>query len=154
MRYKIGVVACVLLGFILLLSGFGKLFMGLPAQLDFVENLSPIFGISEMEAGMLVYVLPWVEILAGLLLVLQLFPSIVAIFLCVPLSIGFAISNIWMLINDTDFEHCNSCFGIFERYFGSLTPIQALGIDVLLFALILVIVFVCPRYKLLWGLFK
>jgi uncharacterized membrane protein YphA (DoxX/SURF4 family) len=72
-RYIIGLIASVLLGLILLTSGIGKLFMGVPAQLEFMSQISPVFGLPSYAISLLTYVLPWVEILFGLFLVLQIF---------------------------------------------------------------------------------
>jgi len=154
LRYKIGVIACMLLGLILLLSGIGKLFMGVPDQLEFMSNLSPIYGFTDIEKGVLTYILPWVEILASVLLILQIFPSFVAIILVLPLSMGFATNNIWMLFNKVEYDTCNSCFGVFEKYIGGFTPLQALGIDVILFILVFVVIVIHSEYKMLWGLIK
>jgi uncharacterized membrane protein YphA (DoxX/SURF4 family) len=152
-RYIIGLIASVLLGLILLTSGIGKLFMGVPAQLEFMSQISPVFGLPESWIKLLVYIIPWVEILLGLFLILQLFTSFVAI-TCVPLVIGFITNNVWMLMNGSEFTNCNSCFGVFEQWWGGLSPLQALSIDMFMFGLILVTVFVNTRYKLLWGVIK
>jgi hypothetical protein len=80
-------------------------------------------------------------------------PSFVAITF-VPLSISFITNNIWMIMNGSTFPNCNSCFGVFEQWWGGLSPLQALGIDLFMFGLVLVIVFVNTNYKLLWGLLK
>jgi uncharacterized membrane protein YphA (DoxX/SURF4 family) len=126
--------------------------MNLPNETEFLENLAPIFRVSENQAMLVAYALPWVELLAGLLLLLQVWPSIVAIILCVPLVIGFAINNLWMIFSGIEYDSCNSCFGELEKIFGSLSPIQSFSIDVIMFILVIVIVFVSTRYKLLYGL--
>jgi uncharacterized membrane protein YphA (DoxX/SURF4 family) len=152
-QYWIGVTACIVLGLILVAAGMGKLFVNLPNETEFFEQLAPIFSITESESKLIAYALPWVEIVAGLLLLLQIWPSIVAIIICVPLCIGFATNNIWMIMSGVEYESCNLCFGQLEILLGSLTPIQALIFDAVLLALVLIIVFVNHKYKLLYGLF-
>jgi uncharacterized membrane protein YphA (DoxX/SURF4 family) len=151
-RYWVGVIASVILGLILITAGVGKLFMNLPNETEFLAHLAPIFSITEWEASLLAYMLPWVEIIAGILLILQLFPQIVAIILCVPLCLGFAINNLWMIVSGENYEACNLCFGQLEILLGSLTPEQALIFDGVLFILACFVVFSDAKYKLLWGL--
>lgn len=151
-KYAIGLTACIVLGLTLLASGIGKLFMNLPNETEFIQQLSPIFMMSDSMASMFSYILPWVEIFAGLLLVLQVFPGLVAAIICVPLTIGFATNNIWMITQGAVYEKCNYCFGQLEIILGSLTPWQSLCIDVVMFGMACLIVFVGTRYKMLYGL--
>jgi uncharacterized membrane protein YphA (DoxX/SURF4 family) len=151
-RYWIGVIACVILGLILILAGVGKLFANLPNETEFLEHLAPVFSVTEWEAGLLAYTLPWVEIVAGLLLLLQVWPALTAVLLCVPLCIGFATNNVWMLLSGLQYESCNLCFGELEILLGSMTPMEALIFDGVLFLLILIVVFINAKYKLLYGL--
>lgn len=153
-RYWVGVIACFILGSILILAGVGKLFANLPNETEFLENLAPIFSLSEFEAQLLAYILPWVEIVAGLFLLLQVWPAMTAVILCVPLCLGFATNNLWMLLSGAEYEACNLCFGELEILLGSMTPMQALIFDGILFLLILVVVFSTNRYKLLYGAFE
>jgi uncharacterized membrane protein YphA (DoxX/SURF4 family) len=151
-RYVIGLIACILLGLTLLASGIGKLFVNLPNETEFIQQLSPIFMMSSEMASMFAYTLPWVEILAGLLLLLQVFPALVATFICVPLTIGFMTNNIWMISQGAVYEKCNYCFGQLEVMLGSLTPLQSLCIDVVMFGLACLIVFIGARYRVLYGI--
>jgi uncharacterized membrane protein YphA (DoxX/SURF4 family) len=151
-RYWIGVIACVILGSILILAGVGKLFANLPNETEFLEHLAPVFSVTEWEASLLAYTLPWVEIIAGMLLILQVWPSLTAVLLCVPLCIGFATNNIWMIISGYQYESCNLCFGELEILLGNMTPMEALIFDGVLFLLILIVVFIDAKYKLLYGL--
>jgi len=150
-RYIIGIVASVLLGFILLASGVGKLFMGIPSQMEFLSQISPVFGIPDSWLMILIYILPWVEITIGMFLLLQIYIQIVAV-ICVPLIIAFMTNNIWMVLNGNIYDHCNSCFGIFEQYIGGMTPIQALAMDCIMLLLAVVVIFASTKYKILWGL--
>ena len=151
-RYSIGLTACILLGLTLLASGIGKLFMNLPNETEFIQQLSPVFMMSPLVASMFAYALPWVEIFAGVLLLLQIFPSLVATIICVPLTIGFATNNIWMISQGAVYEKCNYCFGQLEIILGSLTPWQSLGIDVIMFGMACLIVFIGVHYRMLYGI--
>lgn len=153
MRMKIGILSSVILGVILLMSGVGKLFMGVPAQLEFISQISPSFGIPESWLRILMYVLPWVEILLGTFMVLQIYIQVVAV-ACVPLIISFITNNVWMMLNGDKYQHCNSCFGIFEQYIGGLSPLQASVIDLSMLGLAITVIFVSTKYRLLWGLIK
>lgn len=150
-RYIIGVIASILLGIILLASGIGKLFMGIPAQLEFLSQVSPVFGIPDSWLRVLIYILPWFEITVGIFMLLQIYIPVVAV-ICVPLIIAFMTNNIWMILNGNAYIHCDSCFGIFEQYLGSLTPTQALYVDSVMLLLAMVVIFASTKYKILWGL--
>jgi hypothetical protein len=126
--------------------------MNLPNETEFIQQLSPIFMMSPEVSSLFVYALPWVEILAGLLLILQVFPALTATLLCVPLTIGFMLNNIWMISQGAVYEKCNYCFGQLEVLFGSLTPTQSLCIDLVMFGLACLIVFIGTRYKMLYGI--
>lgn len=151
-RYAIGVTACILLGLILVASGLGKLFLNLPNETEFIKQLSPIFAGSPTITFVIAYSLPWVELLAGLLLILQVFPALVATFICVPLTIGFATNNIWMITQGAIYEKCNYCFGQLEIILGALTPLQSLCIDGVMFGLACLIVLISTHYKMLYGI--
>jgi uncharacterized membrane protein YphA (DoxX/SURF4 family) len=151
-RYVIGLIACILLGLTLLASGIGKLFVNLPNETEFIQQLSPIFMMSSEVASMFAYILPWIEILVGLLLILQVFPALISAVVCVPLIIGFMTNNIWMIAQGAVYEKCNYCFGQLEVMLGSLTPLQSLCIDVFMFGLALLIVFIGARYRMLYGI--
>lgn len=153
-KYWIGVIACFLLGLVLILAGIGKLFANLPNETEFLEQLAPVFSVTDWEASTIAYILPWVEILAGMLLILQVFPAMTSVILCVPLCLGFATNNLWMILSGKEYEACNLCFGELEILLGSMTPTQALIFDVVLFLLILVVVFIGAKYKLLYGVLE
>jgi uncharacterized membrane protein YphA (DoxX/SURF4 family) len=151
-RYVIGLAACILLGLTLLASGIGKLFMNLPNETEFIQQLSPVFMMSPDMASMFAYILPWAEVFTGLLLLLQIFPALTATLLCVPLIIGFMLNNIWMISQGAVYEKCNYCFGQLEVLLGSLTPWQSLYIDLVMFGLACLIVFIGTRYRMLYGI--
>jgi len=77
---------------------------------------------------------------------------LVATIICVPLTIGFATNNIWMISQGAVYEKCNYCFGQLEIILGSLTPWQSLGIDVIMFGMACLIVFIGVRYRMLYGI--
>jgi uncharacterized membrane protein YphA (DoxX/SURF4 family) len=151
-RYVIGVAGCVILGVILIFAGIGKLFAGLPSQVEFLSQLTPLFAINEDVAMAIAYVLPWAEICIGMTLLLQLWVSIVVMVACVPLTMCFAVNNVWMMGNGKAYDTCNSCFGIFEQFI-SLTPWQAFMFDLGMLAVCCVILFINQNYPVLYGVF-
>ncbi len=152
-KYAVGITASVVLGLIFIFAGIGKLFANLPTETDFIENLSPLFAVHPLFIEWIPYILPWAEILLGVCLILQLWPSIVAIIFCVPLISCFLLNNYWMVMGGMEFKECNNCFGIFERFI-QLTPQQAFGIDVFLFLLCCIIAFVNQKYPILYGILR
>ena len=126
--------SAILLGLTLLISGTGKV----PGQTEFIDALLRSLW-TPAVAYFVGYLLPWVEIALGALLLLGIFPRLVAV-ICLPLTAGFMGNNIWALLNDVgEFPECASCFGVWEEYFGSLSPMGALVLDVVLFCLALLI---------------
>jgi uncharacterized membrane protein YphA (DoxX/SURF4 family) len=141
------VVPCVLLGLMMLVAGIGKL-PGLtdlgtfPGQTEFFDV---IFGpIWPTVAYFINNILPWVEVVLGLALLLGIYPRIAAV-LTLPLIAGFMTSNIWAIAHGEAFGTCG-CWGVFESLFGDMTPIQALGMDIVLvfFAIIIILYFPAP----------
>jgi len=63
--------------------------------------------------------------------------------LTLPLIAGFMTSNIWAISHGEVFESCG-CFGIFAEIFGAMTPWQALGLDIILLFLALIIILFHP----------
>ena len=126
--------SAILLGLTLLASGTGKV----PGQTEFIDALLMSLW-TPAVAYFVGYLLPWVEIVLGALLLLGVFPRIVAI-ICLPLTAGFMGNNIWALLNDMgEFPECAYCFGIWEEFFGALSPMEALVFDFVLFCLALLI---------------
>ena len=139
------VVPCVLLGLMMLVAGIGKL-PGLtelgtfPGQTEFFDV---IFGpLWPTVAFFITDILPWVEVVLGLALVLAIYPRIAAV-LSLPLLAGFMTSNIWAIAHSKTFGSCG-CWGVFESLFGNTTPIQALGMDIVLLFFALIIIFWYP----------
>jgi len=141
------IVPCVLLGLMLLVAGIGKL-PGLtelgtfPGQTEFFDVIFGPFW--PTIAFFITDILPWLEVVLGLALVLGIYPRIAAV-LSLPLTAGFMISNIWAITHGKTFGSCD-CFGFFEKLFGDITPLQALGMDIVLlfFALIIILWYPAP----------
>ena len=128
------VVSAILLGLTLLVSGTGKL----PGQTEFIDALLKSFW-TPVVAYFIGYCLPWVETGLGILLLLGFFPRIAAV-LSFPLALGFMANNVWALMQGVEkFPECASCFGIWEEFLGSLSPLGALIFDIVLIGLALIV---------------
>jgi uncharacterized membrane protein YphA (DoxX/SURF4 family) len=139
-RILIIVIPCVLLGLVLLVSGAGKL----PGQAEFADVLLGSFWTPTI-ATLISHVLPWVEVVLGAVLILGVFPRLAAT-LSLPLLAGFMANNIWAISQGMEqFPDCG-CFGILEEIFGSLSPLQALGMDIvlILFAVTVIVLHPAP----------
>ena len=124
----------VFLGLVLLAAGSGKL----PGQTEFIDTLLGSFW-TPAVAYLIGYCLPWIEVILGVLLLLGVFPRIVAA-LCLPLTAGFIANNSWALSQGMEqFPQCAECFGIWEEFLGAISPLQALCLDIVLFGLALII---------------
>ena len=138
-RYA-AIVASIVVGVTLLVSGTGKV----PGQTEFTWALLKSFW-SPAVAYLIGSVLPWAEIALGVLLVTGTYARIAAGFV-LPMTVGFMANNIWALTNGiTTFTECSSCFGIWERYLGSLSPTGALVFDIVLLLLALTVLLFYPR---------
>jgi len=127
------------LGLTLLVSGSGKL----PGQTEFIDALLQSFWTPPL-AYFIGYCLPWVELTLGVLLLIGVFPRIAA-GLSLPLTAGFMANNSWALSQGIEqFPQCAHCFGIWEEWLGSISPLQALCLDVVLFCLALIILLFYP----------
>jgi len=128
--------SAVLLGFILLVSGTGKV----PGQTEFIDALLDSFWTPPVAyfAG---YVLPWLEVVMGAALMMGVLARLCAL-ACVPLVAAFIANNAWAINYGVEnFPQCSYCFGIWEDFLGTLSPLAALIIDIVLLALALVVVF-------------
>ena len=171
MSYRIkdilSLVAGLLIGFTFVASGTGKLFgdMETPAQVMAFINamipealLTPLF-IDFVYKILVPVVFPWAELILGIALLIGLMPRLAAV-LTLPMIAAFMATNIWTIATG-EYSQCASCFGIWEKIFGYLTPYQSLGIDILLGLLALCVVFLQPgrffssRWPVSWlaGLF-
>jgi uncharacterized membrane protein YphA (DoxX/SURF4 family) len=126
--------SAVIVGLTLLVSGSGKV----PGQTEFAFALLQSFWTPQI-AYFIGHCLPWVEIGLGILLFLGLFPRITAA-LFLPLVAGFMANNSWALTQGIEkFPKCASCFGIWEEFLGSLSPLGALILDIVLLCLALIV---------------
>lgn len=145
-RNIISIAACTIIGAILLFAGIGKLAeLGtIPGQTEFLDKFIPDFMLTPDFARFIGLVfIPWLmpigEILVGAVLVIGIWPRLVAI-LCIPLFLGFMANNSYAIaMGQEKFPACE-CFGIF----GALTPIQSLYIDVGMFILAVLIIILHP----------
>ena len=129
----------IFLGLTLLVSGSGKL----PGQAEFVDALLQSFWTPPV-AYFIGYCLPWVEVALGVLLLIGVFSRIAA-GLSLLLTAGFMANNSWALSQGVEqFPQCAQCFGIWEEWLGSISPLQALCLDVVLFCLALIILLLHP----------
>jgi uncharacterized membrane protein YphA (DoxX/SURF4 family) len=150
-RSVISVIFCVLIGLILLFAGTGKL-AGLgqiPGQTEFLDKFIPDFLLTPAFAQFvglvfIPWILPILEILIGLLLIIGIVPRLIAI-IFLPLTLGFMANNSYMIASGVDKYPTCECFGIWEQnWFGGLTPMQSLYVDVGLFIMAIIIIFVHP----------
>jgi uncharacterized membrane protein YphA (DoxX/SURF4 family) len=129
----------IFLGLTLLVSGTGKL----PGQAEFVDALLQSFWTPQV-AYFVGYCLPWVEVALGVLLIIGVFSRIAA-GLSLILTAGFMANNSWAISQGIEqFPQCAQCFGIWEEWLGSISPLQALCFDVVLFCLGLIILLLHP----------
>ena len=147
----IALVACIIIGVTFIASGSGKAigFGEIPGQtVEFIGDILPkafvtpatVFIIYEI---FIPFVLPAIELLLGIFLIIGFMPRIMAI-ICIPLSFALMTNNIWSISQGMDkFPQC-VCFGVWEKIFGGLTPVQALSYDIGLFALAVIIIFLHP----------
>jgi uncharacterized membrane protein YphA (DoxX/SURF4 family) len=150
-RSIVSISACIIVGFILLVAGTGKLIgMGqMPGQTEFLDKFIPDFLLTPASAqfiGMIFipYVLPIVETVLAVLLIVGLWPRLMAL-VVIPLTFAFMANNLWTISQGVDkFPDC-VCFGAWETITGArFTPTQSLFIDIAMLVLALVIVFVHP----------
>lgn len=151
-RFKniISLLAGLLIGFTFIASGTGKLFgdMETPAQVMAFINamipevlLTPLF-IDFVYKILVPIVFPWAELILGIALLIGLMPRMAAV-LTLPLIAAFMATNIWTIATG-EYSQCASCFGIWEKIFGYLTPYQSLGIDIILSLLAFYVIFLQP----------
>ena len=150
-RLIISLVAAILLGLTFLISGSGKVigFGEMPGQtIKFLDVVIPDVLFTPAVAAFigdvfLPYIIPWTELCLGILLILSIWPRLMAI-IGLLLSMAFMASNSWLISRGMkEFASCE-CFGIWEEIFGRLTPLQSAYIDIGLFILAVVIIFVHP----------
>jgi len=150
-RAIISLVAGIIVGLTLIIAGMGKAigFGEVPGQtIEFIGDILPKAFINPTTVFLIFeifipYILPGVEMILGIFLLIGFVPRLAAV-ICLPLTLAFMSNNIWSISQGLDkFPEC-VCFGIWEKLFGGLTPVQALGYDIGLFVLALVIILVHP----------
>ncbi len=151
-RVTVSLIAGILIGLTLLIAGSGKIFAfgEMPGQtMQFIGAILPNALLTPGVAYFIgdiffPYIIPWAEISLAIFLLARLWPRIIAA-LCLPLTAAFMANNSWLISQGkTEFSSCE-CFGIWEKLFGTLTPLQSLYIDVGLFVLALTIILVHPN---------
>jgi uncharacterized membrane protein YphA (DoxX/SURF4 family) len=151
LRDILSIVASVIVGLLLLIAGTGKLFgFGqMPGQTEFLDRFIPDFLFTPETAQFIglvfiPYLLPVIEIVIAVLLLAGIWPRVMAL-MVMYLTLGFMANNLWTIGQGVDkFPDC-PCFGIWETWTGvRFTPTQSLYIDIGLFILAAVIVFIPP----------
>ncbi len=140
--FTIVLTSSILLGLTLVISGTGKI----PGQTEFADALLKSFW-TPVTAKIIAYGVPWYETVIGALLISGIALKISTV-LCLPLIGGFFANNVWALFNGKEqFPECANCFGVWEQYTGSLTPMGAFIFDmVLLLFIVLILVFSRDRF--------
>jgi uncharacterized membrane protein YphA (DoxX/SURF4 family) len=150
-KYIIAVVACIIIGITFIASGSGKAigFGEVPGQtIEFLGDMLPKelitpFTVFVLYDVFIPFIFPAIELLLGIFLIIGFMPRLMAI-ITIPLSLVLMTNNIWSISQGMDkFPQC-VCFGIWEKIFGGLTPVQALSYDILIFILALIIIFLHP----------
>ncbi|MCX6004199.1 MAG: DoxX family membrane protein [Chloroflexi bacterium] len=149
-RDIISIVACVVLGAILIFSGTGKLggLGQMPGQTEFLDRFIPDFLLTPDFAYFIgTYFIPWIlpiaEFILGMLLILGIMPRLMAI-LFLPLVLGFMANNSYMIMTGLkEYPDCG-CFGIWERILGPVSPLQSMYMDIGMFILAVIIIVVHP----------
>jgi len=151
LRSTINLVASILLGLTLLIAGSGKVFgFGeMPGQtMQFIGAILPDAWLTPKVAiffGDILFpcIIPWAELSLGIFLLLSIWPRLMAA-ISLSLLTAFMANNSWYISQGKmKFTSCE-CFGIWEEMFGTLTHVQSLSIDIVLFALALTIIFLHP----------
>jgi uncharacterized membrane protein YphA (DoxX/SURF4 family) len=150
-RGIISYAACLIIAFIMFFAGTGKLIgMGqMPGQTEFLDRFIPDFLLTPETAQFIgtvfiPYMLPVIETVLAVLLVVGLWPRVVAL-IVIPLTLGFMANNIWAIGQGEDkFPDC-VCFGAWETLTGArFTPTQSLYIDIGLFILAVIVIVIFP----------
>lgn len=149
-RATISLVASIVIGLLFLIAGTGKFSFGeVPGQtIEFIGHILPTALLTPgliffMYDIFIPYILPCAEMAIGLALLVGLWPRLMAI-LYILLSLAFMGNNIYAIsLGMQKYTSCE-CFGIWEEIFGGLTPVQALGTDIIMIALAVVIITLHP----------
>ena len=150
-RATVSLVAGILIGLTFLISGSGKVFGygDMPGQtMQFIGAILPDAWLTPQLALFMgdiffPYIIPWTELCLGIFLLLRIWPRFFAA-ITLPLTVAFMANNAWYISKGQNIFTSCECFGIWEKMFGTLTHIQSLSLDIVLFALALTIVVVHP----------
>jgi len=135
-RRWIAVTAGILLGLVFLTSGIGKI----AGQSSLFISIHNLYIFPDIVRTLIVYWLPWGEVLLGLALVVGVASQAVSLISCVLVAC-FMYQNTWMIMNGFKNEPC-SCFGILDRILeGRLSTMNSLYIDIGMLVLALLIYF-------------
>lgn len=141
-RYRLSVVAGIILGLIFITAGLGKLLYQLETFKVFYTP--PVTLLPPALTNSIFIWLPSIELLLGLLLILGIAPKLTATCSSVLIA-AFIANNSWLLSQGLGYKSCPECFGIWESIFmGELSTIGALYLDVGMLALAFIIVFCYP----------
>ena len=150
-RATVSLVASILIGLTFLMSGSGKVFGygEMPGQtMQFIGAILPDAWLTPRLALFIgdiffPYIIPWTELCLGILLLVRIWPRLFAA-ITLPLTAAFMANNAWYISQgQTKFTSCE-CFGIWEKLFGTLTHVQSLSLDIILFGLALAVVLIHP----------
>jgi uncharacterized membrane protein YphA (DoxX/SURF4 family) len=148
-KWIVIIAACIIIAVIFLISGTGKLApskegWALPGQtMDFIARLFPTSWIMS-DTFMWFYndfipvAVPTVELMIAVFLLLGFIPRFWAIITMLMTLVFIADNSYAIYIGTAKFTSC-SCFGVWEKIFGGLTPVQSLVIDIIMFVLALLI---------------
>ena len=120
--------AFILLGFIFIFSGIGKIVKVPDAEYIWVAGI-----LGGQVTDILWRVMPYVEIILGVLLVMKFKIKFVAWF-TMGLIINFMINNTWLIADSRGLETCGECLG----WGIDLWPVGSLYIDMLMMGLLLI----------------
>jgi len=137
----VGIPAAVVLGFIFLIAGIGKL----PAQTDAYTILLVLRKIPLMLllSDYVHIVFPILEIILGALLMAGIAPRVMAVFSCVLVG-AFIFNNLWLVQKGLAQEPCYCFGGSFNWLIGVISTKEALYVDIGMLALVCLIL-ICHR---------
>jgi uncharacterized membrane protein YphA (DoxX/SURF4 family) len=137
----IGIPAAVLLGFIFLIAGIGKL----PAQTDAYTILLVLRKIPLMLilSDYVHIVFPVLEIILGLLLIAGIAPKVMAVFSSLLIG-AFIFNNLWLVQKGLAEDPCYCFGGSFNWLLGVISTREALYIDVGMLALVCLVIAYSP----------
>ena len=143
MRYRrwIAIGASIILGITFIFSGLGKLL----GQEELLATTWLLPMVNQEFGTVIAYVLPWFELLLGIVLVTGICTLLAASFAFLLVT-ALIFYNSWMIANGLAYESC-LCFGVFEKILtGELSTLDSLYMDIGLLVLVfLIFYFSHPR---------